>query len=160
MNPKCAVAPVQAFWINDSPEKWSKMAQNSARTTMNRPKLPFLVADTQLYKRLCPAVRPSVRWSIGPSITIKSKSVKVRISVPAHLSATDGRVSGHVKRDIREGRRYKTLKQISSKQRLLRVNSLCQQKGQNLLVRTNGRSYSMDQNTKTGKWKWDQRVFL
>ena len=24
----------------------------------------LLVADTQLYKRLCPSVRPSVRWSV------------------------------------------------------------------------------------------------
>ena len=45
----------------------------------------FLVADTQLYKRL----RPSVR----PSITIESKSGKTRISAPAHPSATGGRVS-------------------------------------------------------------------
>ena len=28
----------------------------------------FLVADTQLYKRLCPLVRPSVRWSVRPSV--------------------------------------------------------------------------------------------
>ena len=27
----------------------------------------FLVADTQLYKRLCPSVRPSVGWLVGPS---------------------------------------------------------------------------------------------
>ena len=25
----------------------------------------FLVADTQLYKRLCPSVGPSVGWSVG-----------------------------------------------------------------------------------------------
>jgi len=34
------------------------------------PSSPFLVADTQLYKRLCPLVRwsvgPLVRWSVGP----------------------------------------------------------------------------------------------
>ena len=34
-----------------------------------------VVADTQLYKRLCPLVRPSVR----PSVVIESKSVKTRI---------------------------------------------------------------------------------
>ena len=28
-------------------------------------RLFFLVADTQLYKRLCPSVGPSVRWSVG-----------------------------------------------------------------------------------------------
>ena len=53
----------------------------------------FLVADTQLYKSLCPSVRPSV----GPSVREhKSKSVKTRISAPAHLSATGGRVSSLV----------------------------------------------------------------
>ena len=35
----------------------------------------FLVADTQLYKRLC----PSVRWSVGPSITLELKTRKTRI---------------------------------------------------------------------------------
>ena len=49
----------------------------------------FLVADTPVYKRLCPSIRPSV--------TIKSKSVKTCISAPAHPSATGiGRVSGLV----------------------------------------------------------------
>ena len=28
----------------------------------------FLVADTQLYKRLCPSVGPLVRWSVGPLV--------------------------------------------------------------------------------------------
>ena len=28
----------------------------------------FLIADTQLYKRLCPSVHPSVRWSVRPSV--------------------------------------------------------------------------------------------
>ena len=28
----------------------------------------FLVADTQLYKRLCRSVGPLVRWSVGPSV--------------------------------------------------------------------------------------------
>ena len=28
----------------------------------------FLVADTQLYKRLCPSVGPSVPWSFGPLV--------------------------------------------------------------------------------------------
>ena len=53
----------------------------------------FLVADTQLYKRLCPSVRPSV----GPSVRKhESKSGKLRISAPAHPSTTDGCVSGLV----------------------------------------------------------------
>ena len=82
------------------------MAQNSVRMTMNRPKLPFLVADTQLYKRLCPSVRLSVGPSVGPSVRRsvrrsvgehESKSGKTRISAPAHPSATGiGRVSGLV----------------------------------------------------------------
>ena len=47
----------------------------------------FLVADTQLYKRLCPSVGRSV-------MVIELESVKTR---PAHLSATGiGRVSGLV----------------------------------------------------------------
>ena len=37
----------------------------------------FLVADTQLYKRLCPSVRPLVRWSVGPSVRRRSSSWKV-----------------------------------------------------------------------------------
>merc|ERR1712074_472930 len=48
----------------------------------------FLVADTQLYKRLCP--------SVGRLVTLELKSGKTRISAPAHPSATDGRVSGLV----------------------------------------------------------------
>ena len=53
----------------------------------------FLVADTQLYKRLC----PSVRRSVGPSVVIELENVKTRISAPAHPSATDiCRVSGLV----------------------------------------------------------------
>ena len=52
----------------------------------------FLVADMQLFKRLCLSVRPSVRRSV----MIESKSGKTRISTPAHLSATCGRVSGLV----------------------------------------------------------------
>ena len=38
----------------------------------------------------------SVRPSVRPSVTIESKSGKTHISAPAHLSATDGRVSGLV----------------------------------------------------------------
>ena len=53
----------------------------------------FLVADTQLYKRLCPSVRRSVGRSVE---VIESKSGKTRISAPAHPSATGGRVSGLV----------------------------------------------------------------
>ena len=53
--------------------------------------------DTQLYKRLCPSVRPSVRPSVGWSVGEHEwKSVKTRISAPAHPSATGGRVSGLV----------------------------------------------------------------
>ena len=56
----------------------------------------FLVADTQLYKRLCPSVRRLVGWSVGRSVTLELKSGKTRISAPAHPSATGGRVSGLV----------------------------------------------------------------
>ena len=54
----------------------------------------FLVAEKRLYKRLC----PSVRWSVRPLVmVIELESVKMRISAPAHPSATDiGRVSGLV----------------------------------------------------------------
>ena len=45
----------------------------------------FLVADMQLYKSLCPSVRRSVGWSVNEH---ESKSVKTRISAPAHLCAT------------------------------------------------------------------------
>ena len=64
------------------------MAQNSVRMTMNRPKLPFLVADTQLYKRLCPSVHPSVR----PSVVIESKSGKTSVldTFCVGLSVGDG----------------------------------------------------------------------
>ena len=48
----------------------------------------FIVADTKLYKRFC----PSVRWSVGNDLIVKT-----RISAPAQLSATGGRVSGLVK---------------------------------------------------------------
>ena len=54
----------------------------------------FLVADTQLYKRLCPSVGRLVGRSVGWSVTLELKSGKTRISAPAHPSATDGRVSG------------------------------------------------------------------
>ena len=37
--------------------------------------LVFLVADTQLYKRLC----PSVRWSVRRSVTLKLKTQETRI---------------------------------------------------------------------------------
>ena len=54
----------------------------------------FLVADKRLYKRLCPSVRWSVRRSVGEH---ESKSRKMRISAPAHPSATGiGCVSGLV----------------------------------------------------------------
>ena len=73
----------------------------------------FLVADTQLYKRLCLSVRRSVRWSVEVN---ESKSGKMSIldtflvclckgwglgcgwgfDAPAHPSATGGRVSGLV----------------------------------------------------------------
>ena len=51
----------------------------------------FLVADTQLYKSLCPSVRRSVRPSVGPW-----PRVEKCISAPAHPSATGSRVSGLV----------------------------------------------------------------
>ena len=51
-------------------EKWG-VESHSTRLEIHSLYLPFLVADTQLYKRLCPSVRrsvgPSVRWSVGPS---------------------------------------------------------------------------------------------
>ena len=56
-------------------------------------RIHFLVADTQLYQRLCPSVRPSVGRSVGEH---KLKRVKTCISAHAHPSATGGRVSGHV----------------------------------------------------------------
>ena len=54
----------------------------------------FLVSDTQLYKSLY----PSIRWSVGPLVREHElKSVKTRISAPAHPSATgNARVSGLV----------------------------------------------------------------
>ena len=58
--------------------------------------VPFLVANTQLYKRLCPSVRWSVGRLVGWSVTLELKNGKTRISAPAHPSATDGRVSGLV----------------------------------------------------------------
>ena len=55
------------------------------------------VADTQLYKRLCPSVDPSVRSSVRPSVHNDwVDKWEKRISAPAHLSATGGRVSGLV----------------------------------------------------------------
>ena len=76
----------------------------------------FLVADRQLYKRLCPSVGPSVRWSVGPSV--RHARVEKWENAPAHPSATGGCVSGLVKKveedglkefcahctDLREGR--------------------------------------------------------
>ena len=53
----------------------------------------FLVADTQLYKRLCPSVGRSVGRSVE---VIESKSGETRISATAHPSKTGGRVSGLV----------------------------------------------------------------
>ena len=59
----------------------------------------FLVADTQLYKRLCPSVHWSVPCSVHPSVRQHElKSGKTHISAPAHLYATGGRVSGLVKK--------------------------------------------------------------
>jgi len=39
-------------------------------------KIMFLVADTQRYKRLCPSVGPSVRWSVYQH---ESKSEKTSV---------------------------------------------------------------------------------
>ena len=36
----------------------------------------FLDASLHLYKRPCPPVGWSVRWSVGPSVTLLSKSMK------------------------------------------------------------------------------------
>ena len=38
----------------------------------------FLVTDTQLYKRLCPSLRPLHRSS-GPTVVIELKSAETRI---------------------------------------------------------------------------------
>ena len=42
-------------------------------------KLPFLVAETQRYKRLCPSVCWSIRPSVNSSVMIESEIVKTRI---------------------------------------------------------------------------------
>ena len=47
----------------------------------------FLVADTQLYKRLCPSVGPSVRRSVRWSVMIESKSGKTRLPARPQLMA-------------------------------------------------------------------------
>ena len=61
---------------------------------IRQPRSFFLVADERLYKRLCPSVCRSVRWSVGEH---ESKSGKNSVSAPAHPSATGiGRVSGLV----------------------------------------------------------------
>ena len=71
-------------------------SQNQLNYQMDKP-LDFLVADTQLYKRLCPSVGLSVHWSVGPSVNQhKLKSGKTCIFTPAHPSATGGCVSGLV----------------------------------------------------------------
>ena len=44
----------------------------------------FLVADTQLYKRLCPSVGRSVRRSVGPSVR-GHESKSEEMSVLEHL---------------------------------------------------------------------------
>ena len=78
---------------NDQLKKWSESRAAA-------PKGQFLVADTQLYKRLCPSVRRLVSRLVGRlvgrSVTLELKSWKTCISAPAHPSATDGRVSGLV----------------------------------------------------------------
>ena len=69
----------------------------------------FLVADTQLYKRLCPSVGRSVGPLVGPWTRVeKGGNERFRtflvadscISAPAHPSATGGRVSGLVSQKI------------------------------------------------------------
>ena len=61
--------------------------------------IAFLVADTQLYKRLCPSVRRSIRWSVrghesksGKTSILDAFYVWVgcgwRMDAPAHPSAT------------------------------------------------------------------------
>ena len=44
----------------------------SKRTHKRSGKVEFLVADTQLYKRLCPSVRP-LYWSVGPLVCTSQK---------------------------------------------------------------------------------------
>ena len=46
---------------------------------------PFLVADTQLYKRLCPSIRLSIGPSVRPSVR-RSVRPSVRPSVREHES--------------------------------------------------------------------------
>ena len=63
--------------------------------------MAFLVADTQLYKRLCLSIGSLVRLSVGPLVREHElKSGKTRTSAPAHPSATGGRVSGLVQAEF------------------------------------------------------------
>ena len=72
---------------------WQHQTYNYVTAIHIHTTVAFLVADTQLYKRLC----PSVRWSVGWSVVIELESVKTCISAPAHPFATGiGRVSGLV----------------------------------------------------------------
>ena len=60
------------------PSDWHKLAKQV---------VPFLVADTQLYKRLCPSVSLLVRWSVGPSVP---RSVRGHKSKRGKTSILDG----------------------------------------------------------------------
>ena len=59
----------------------------------------FLVADTQLYKRLCPfvgtSVGPSVRWSVRGDRVGKCENARSRLCLPSTTGI--GPVSGLVK---------------------------------------------------------------
>ena len=45
----------------------------------------FLVADTQLYKRLCPSVGPLVRWSVRPLVRPSVRDDRVGKCENAHF---------------------------------------------------------------------------
>ena len=45
----------------------------------------FLDASSHLYMRVCPSVRPWVRGSVYPSVSIKKKTAGGRILLPARF---------------------------------------------------------------------------
>ena len=48
-------------------------------------RLLFLVADRQLYNRLCPSVGPSVRWYVDPSVSVPVRGEQVEKCENAHF---------------------------------------------------------------------------
>ena len=59
---------------------WYALEQQIATHAVILKRTQFLAADTQLFKRLCPSVGPSVRWSVGPSVREhESKSAKTSV---------------------------------------------------------------------------------